>query len=52
MKIECWAIGKPHESYVSDGVADFTKRIGNYFPIEWQLFNLKKNSGAPKPGQG
>ncbi len=49
MKIECWAIGKAHESYVSEGVRDFTKRIGNYFPVEWQLFNLKKNSGNISP---
>jgi 23S rRNA (pseudouridine1915-N3)-methyltransferase len=49
MKIECWAIGKPHESYVVDGVRDFTKRIGNYFPIEWQLFNLKKNAANLGP---
>lgn len=49
MKIECWAIGKPHESYVADGVKDFTKRIGNYFPIEWQLFNLRKKSATLSP---
>jgi 23S rRNA (pseudouridine1915-N3)-methyltransferase len=46
MKIECWAIGRPHETYVAEGVKDFTQRIGNYFPIEWRLFNLKKNSGS------
>ena len=46
MKIECWAIGKPHESYVDEGIKDFTKRIENYYPFEWRLFNLKKNSGA------
>jgi 23S rRNA (pseudouridine1915-N3)-methyltransferase len=45
MKIECWAIGKPHESYVSEGVRDFTKRIGNYYPVDWQLFSVRKNSG-------
>jgi len=49
MKIECWAIGKPHESYVAEGVKDFTKRIDNYYPIEWQLFSLKKNSGTASP---
>jgi 23S rRNA (pseudouridine1915-N3)-methyltransferase len=49
MKLECWAIGKAHESYVAEGVNDFTKRIGNYFPIEWQLFSLKKNSGTLAP---
>ena len=49
MKIECWAIGKPHESYVSQGVNEFTKRIENYYPIEWQLFNVKKNNGCISP---
>ena len=46
MKIECWAIGKPHESYVAEGVNDFTKRIENYFPVEWKLFSTKKNAGT------
>jgi 23S rRNA (pseudouridine1915-N3)-methyltransferase len=49
MKIECWAIGKPHESYVSEGVQDFTQRITNYYPIEWRLFNLKKTPGMLTP---
>jgi 23S rRNA (pseudouridine1915-N3)-methyltransferase len=46
MKIECWAIGKPHESYVEEGVKDFTKRIENYYPVEWRIFNIKKNAGS------
>jgi 23S rRNA (pseudouridine1915-N3)-methyltransferase len=46
MKIECWAIGKPNESYISTGVNDFTKRIENYYPFEWKLFNVKKAAGA------
>ena len=46
MKIECWAIGKPHESYITEGVKDFTQRIENYFPVEWRLFSLKKNAGT------
>ena len=46
MKIECWAIGKSHETYVAEGVKDFTQRIGNYFPLEWRIFNLKKNAGS------
>ena|SRR5437763_1068493 len=49
MKIECWAIGKPHESYVEKGVEDFTRRIENYYPVTWRLFNLKKNSGTFLP---
>ncbi|HEY4935204.1 MAG TPA: 23S rRNA (pseudouridine(1915)-N(3))-methyltransferase RlmH [Puia sp.] len=46
MKIECWAIGKTHELYVAQGVNDFTQRIGNYYPVEWRLFSLKKNTGS------
>src|ERR1700682_3250841 len=46
MKIACWAIGKTHESYVAAGVMDFKQRIENYFPVEWHLFNLKKNAGS------
>ena len=46
MKIECWTVGKPHESYVKEGILDFTKRIGNYFPCEWKVFTLKKSSGS------
>ncbi len=49
MKIECWAIGKPHESYISQGVNDFTKRIENYYPVEWRLFNLKRNTATLPP---
>jgi 23S rRNA (pseudouridine1915-N3)-methyltransferase len=49
MKIECWAIGKAHETYVWEGVMDFTKRISNYFPVDWQLFNLKKSPGTASP---
>jgi len=49
MKIECWAIGKSHESYVDEGVNDFTKRIQNYYPFEWRLFNIKKNPGSISP---
>ena len=49
MKIECWAIGKAHESYVAEGILDFTKRIGNYFPVEWKVFTVKKSSGSALP---
>jgi 23S rRNA (pseudouridine1915-N3)-methyltransferase len=38
MKIECWAVGKQHELYVSPGINDFTERIANYYPVEWRLF--------------
>jgi 23S rRNA (pseudouridine1915-N3)-methyltransferase len=46
MKIEFWAIGKTHEPYIAAGVDDFTRRIENYFPVEWRLFNPKKSTDA------
>lgn len=45
MKIWLWSIGKTHESYVKDGVVDFTKRISRYFPVEWSIIPVPKNAG-------
>jgi 23S rRNA (pseudouridine1915-N3)-methyltransferase len=38
MKILLWSIGKTHESYVKEGVEDFTRRISKYYPVEWKTF--------------
>ena len=55
MKIQLWSIGKTHESYVREGVEEFTKRISKYYPVAWKIFsnarqtvnteedNIKKN---------
>jgi len=45
MKISLWSIGKANESYVKEGIADFTKRISKYFPVEWTLIPVPKNAG-------
>jgi 23S rRNA (pseudouridine1915-N3)-methyltransferase len=45
MKISLWSIGKSNESYVKDGIADFTKRISRYFPVEWNIISPPKNAG-------
>jgi 23S rRNA (pseudouridine1915-N3)-methyltransferase len=45
MKIQCWSIGKNHESYIKEGVEDFTHRISKYFPVEWNLMPTPKNAG-------
>jgi|SRR5215203_2627346 len=45
MKIFLWSIGKANESYVKEGIADFTKRISKYFPVEWTLIPVPKNAG-------
>ena len=45
MKIWFWSIGKSNDSYVKEGIADFTKRISRYFPVEWTIIPVPKNSG-------
>lgn len=45
MKIFFWSIGKTNEAYIKDGVAEFTKRISNYFPVEWTIIPAPKNAG-------
>lgn len=46
MKLILKAIGKPHEPFVKDGVDLFTKRIGNYYPVEWSIIPMPKNAGS------
>ena len=45
MKIHFWTVGKPHESYVKEGTELFTKRISNYFPVQWNFIPMPKNAG-------
>ena len=45
MKIHLWSVGKAHESHVQDGIDLFTKRITHYFPVEWNIIPMPKNSG-------
>lgn len=45
MKLQFWAIGKNHEPYVKSGVEDFTRRISNYFRVEWTIIPVPKNAG-------
>ncbi|MCG2617087.1 23S rRNA (pseudouridine(1915)-N(3))-methyltransferase RlmH [Terrimonas sp. NA20] len=45
MRIELWSIGKNHEPYVRSGVEDFTKRISNYFKVDWLIIPPLKNAG-------
>lgn len=45
MKIQFWSIGKAHESYVKEGIEIFTKRISNYFPVQWHIIPMPKNAG-------
>jgi len=45
MKIQLWAVGKAHESYVKEGVDIFLKRTTYYYPIDWKLIASPKNAG-------
>lgn len=46
MKIAFWAIGKSHDSYIREGVDDFTKRIDRYFSVEWNIIPAPKNAAS------
>lgn len=46
MKIQLWSVGKPHDAYVKAGIEDFTKRINNYFPAQWQIIPAPKQSAS------
>lgn len=49
MKIHFWAIGKSHEHFVKEGIELFTKRISNYFSVEWKIIPMPKNAGIMAP---
>lgn len=46
MKLQFWSVGKPHEPYVKDGVEIFTKRITHYYPAEWNIIPVPKNTAT------
>jgi 23S rRNA (pseudouridine1915-N3)-methyltransferase len=42
LKLSFLSVGKAHESYIKEGVEQFTKRIGHYYPVDWQLIAPSK----------
>ena len=42
MKLLILSVGKSHDAYIKEGVELFTKRIGHYYPIDWQLITPSK----------
>lgn len=46
MKLHFWSIGKAHEPYVKTGIDDFTRRIANYYRVEWKILPPPKNAGS------
>ena len=45
MKISFWSVGKGHDAYVKTGIEEFTKRLTNYFPVQWNIIPTSKNAG-------
>jgi 23S rRNA (pseudouridine1915-N3)-methyltransferase len=45
MKISFWSVGKNNETYIKEGVEDFTRRISRYFKVEWHILPQPKNAG-------
>ena len=45
MKLSLWSIGKNNESYVKEGLEEFTKRLSKYFSVEWNIIPTPKNAG-------
>jgi 23S rRNA (pseudouridine1915-N3)-methyltransferase len=45
MKISFWSVGKGHEAYAKSGIEEFTKRLSNYFPVQWNIIPVPKNAG-------
>jgi len=46
MKLQFWSVGKAHESYIKEGVDDFTKRVTKYFPADWLIIAPPKNAAS------
>ena len=48
MKFTFISVGKQNDSDIASAVADYTKRIGRYFQVEWKLI---PNSGVEKEAE-
>lgn len=46
MKIQIWSVGKADESYVKEGIKDFTSRIARYYPVSWKIINPAKQTAS------
>lgn len=45
MRISFWSVGKNNESYIKEGVEEFTRRIARYYKVEWNIIAVPKNAG-------
>jgi 23S rRNA (pseudouridine1915-N3)-methyltransferase len=51
MKFQLWTVGKAHEPFVKEGIAMFTNRISNYYPVEWHILPPPKNIAQLPEGE-
>jgi len=51
MKISFWSVGKAHEPFVKEGIELYTKRIANYFPVEWTIIPPPKGASLSESEQ-
>jgi 23S rRNA (pseudouridine1915-N3)-methyltransferase len=42
LKLSICSVGKANDAYIKEGVDQFTKRIGHYYPIDWQIITPSK----------
>ncbi len=46
MKILFCSLGKAHDSYIKQGVEDFSVRVNKYFAAEWKIIAPPKNASV------
>lgn len=51
MKILFWSVGRAHEPLLKESIEAYSKRIANYFPVEWTLIPPPKNASLPEAEQ-
>jgi 23S rRNA (pseudouridine1915-N3)-methyltransferase len=44
MKLSLWSVGKTNEAIFKPGIEEFTKRLGRYYPTEWNIIPVPKNA--------
>ena len=44
-------IGKPHDDALKKAIDDFSKRIGNYYKIDWLIISPLKNAASLSPNR-
>src|SRR5689334_23288311 len=51
MKLVFCAVGKAHEALLKAAIDDYTRRVQNYFAVEWLLLPPPKQTGLPEADQ-